>query len=135
MRFRRTIYIGLGISLCIAFLCIPIGNEKKYRHGPFKAEYGTTYQIENESGRIWQSRIRSMADDTLYEWDGPREGSPLSEIARISLDGRVYYLNPKFPLRKGEKMASEGRKWAGEERWTIGGYLALMALDAMGAIH
>lgn len=135
LSFRRALFIGMGIALFIGFLSIPIGNEEKHRSGPFEAEFSKTYQIENEFGRIWQSRIQTVTHDSLFEWDGPREGKPLSQIARISLDGRVYYLNPEFPLRKGEKQASEGRKWSGEERSTVGSYLFLIVLDAMGMIH
>lgn len=76
-----------------------------------------------------------MAEDSLFEEDVTWDRHPLSQIARVSLNGQVYYLNPNFPLRKREKLASERQKWAGEERWTVGRYLMLIALDAMGMIH
>jgi hypothetical protein len=133
--YRRTLFIGIGIALFIGFLCIPIDDRSGRGSAPFRIRHDKSYRIENDFGRVWEARLQYVTKDSLFQGDAYAQGLPLSQIARVSLDGRVCYLNPDFPLRQGEKVASEGEKWPDEERWTVGGYLLLLALDAMGMIH
>lgn len=132
---RRILFIAIGLALFIGLFWIPIEPAPNHGNAPFRPRFGKMYRIENEFGRNWLAEIDSVTADSLFEEDA-LGGHSLSHIVRVTFDGRVYYLNPKTTLRKGEKMASEGKKWeGGEERWTVGAYLVLLVVDATGALH
>jgi hypothetical protein len=135
-RFPKSLWILGGILLLGLILLIPIGRSKPPRNGPFYPDYLKTYWVEPMRGHAWKVGIMSVRNDTLKTYESSR-GYPLEDIARISVDGRTFYLNPEAEPNEGEMFATEQMKWAGEqgEAWNVGGFIALLCFAAMGWLH
>lgn len=134
---KKTGTIAILLLLGIGILFIPIGNPEKYRYGPFHSDIMKEYEIEHIRGGTWRLEIFSVTHDTLIEFrkSGGGRGYSMDSIARISLEGTTYYLNSRSQARPGERFATERQKWKGEERWTVGGLLAILVAGALGMLH
>jgi hypothetical protein len=88
-------------------------------------------------GYGWQGSVFSVRDDSLKMRNSDGKDFSLEDIARISVDGRTYYLNPEAEPNEGEMFATEQMKWAGErgEEWNVGGFLGLLNAAALGRLH
>jgi hypothetical protein len=136
-RFPKSLIVLAGIVLFGLMLLIPIGRSKPPRNGPFYPDYRKTYLVEPMRGYGWQGGIYSVSDDSLKMRSSDGKNFSLEDIARISVDGRTYYLNPEAQPNEDEMFATEQMKWAGErgEEWNVGGFLGLLIAAAMGRLH